>query len=143
MRSRKQGLEYVCSQTVSAIDGNIPITPSVLRVQDKVAQATERLMLARALATNRIHDLSIAEAARKERKEASSKVVQKYGEIYGYQAWRDIFLDKEDEKEVVNMRNSRLSKPWRKKYKEVVSELMTGFTDRHLNSTFTSAYTRN
>jgi len=32
-------------------------------------------MLARALATNRVHDLSIAEAARKERKEASSKVV--------------------------------------------------------------------
>jgi hypothetical protein len=49
-----------------------------------VAQALEQLMLARALATNRIHDLSIAEAARKERKEASSKVVQKYGEIYSY-----------------------------------------------------------
>ena len=68
-------------------------------------------MLARALATNKVHNLSITEAARKERKEASSKVVQKYGEIYGHQAWREIFLDKEDEKEVVNMRNSRLSKP--------------------------------
>jgi len=32
-------------------------------------------MLARALATNRVHDLSIAKAAHKERKEASSKVV--------------------------------------------------------------------
>ena len=143
MRSRNQGLEYVRSRTVSAMDGDIPITPSVLQVQDKVAQATERSILAGVLATNRIHDLSIAEAARKERKEASGKVVQKYGEIYGYQARRDIFLDEEDEKEVVNMRNSRLSKPWRKKYKEVVSELMTGFTGRHLNSTFTSAYTRN
>jgi hypothetical protein len=68
-------------------------------------------MLARTLATNRIHDLSIAEAARKERKKASSKVVQKYSEIYDYQAQRDIFLDKEDEKEVINMRNSRLSRP--------------------------------
>jgi hypothetical protein len=75
MRSRKQGLEYVCSRTVSAIDGDIPITPSVLRVQDKVAQAAERSILAGALATNRVHDLSIAEAARKERKEASGKVV--------------------------------------------------------------------
>jgi hypothetical protein len=83
----------------------------VLRVQDKVAQATKRLMLARALATNKIHDLSIAEAARKERKEASSKVVQKYGRIYGHQARRDIFLDEKDEKEVVNMRNSQLSRP--------------------------------
>jgi hypothetical protein len=84
MRSHKQGLEYVCSQTISAIDGNILITPLVLRVQDKVAQATERSMLARTLATNRIHDLSITEAAHKERKKASSKVVQKYGEIYGH-----------------------------------------------------------
>jgi hypothetical protein len=142
MRSRKKGLEYVRSRTVSAIDGDIPITPSVLRVQDKVSQASERSMLAGALATNRVHDLTIAEAARKERKEASGKVVQKYGEIYGHQARRDIFLDDEEEKEVVNMRNNRLSKPWKKKYKLVMKELMTGFTDRHLKSTFTSAYTR-
>jgi hypothetical protein len=49
-----------------------------------VVQATERLMLARALITNRIRNLLIAKAACKERKEASSKVVQKYGEIYDY-----------------------------------------------------------
>jgi hypothetical protein len=30
MRSQKQGLEYVCSRTISAIDSDIPITPSVL-----------------------------------------------------------------------------------------------------------------
>ena len=98
--------------------------------------------MARALVTNRVHDLSIAEAARKERKEASSKVVQKYGEIYGNQARREIALDEEDEKEVVNMRNNRLSKPWKKKYRGVMKELMVGFTDRHLKSTFTSAYTQ-
>ena len=92
MRSRKKGLEYVRSRTVSAIEGDIPITPSVLRVQDKVSQASERSMLAGALATNRVHDLTIAEAAQKERKEASGKVVQKYGEIYGHQARRDIFF---------------------------------------------------
>jgi hypothetical protein len=63
-------------------------------------------MLARALSTNRVHNLSITEAARKERKEASSKIVQKYGEIYGHQARREIALDEEDEKEVVNMHNS-------------------------------------
>jgi hypothetical protein len=58
-----------------------------------------------------IHDLLIAEAVCKERKEASGKVAQKYSKIYGHQARRDIFLDKEDEKEVINMQNSRLSKP--------------------------------
>ena len=86
MRSQKKGLEYVHSRTVSAMEGDIPITPLVLRVQDKVSQASERSMLARALSTNRVHDLTIAEAARKERKEASDKVVQKYSEIYGHQA---------------------------------------------------------
>jgi hypothetical protein len=42
IRSRKQGLKYVRSQTISAIDSDIPITPSVLQVQDKVAQASEQ-----------------------------------------------------------------------------------------------------
>jgi histone acetyltransferase (RNA polymerase elongator complex component) len=100
-------------------------------------------MLARALATNKIHNLLITKAARKERKEASNKVVQKYKEIYKHQAQREIFLDEEDEKEVVNMQNSQLSKPWKKKYKEVIKELVLGFADIRLKSTFTSAYTRN
>jgi hypothetical protein len=68
MRSQKQGLKYVCSQTISAIDSSILITLLVLRVQDKVAQAIEQSILVGALATNRIHDLSIAEAACKEKR---------------------------------------------------------------------------
>jgi hypothetical protein len=63
MRSRKKGLEYIHSRTISAIDSDIPITPSVLQVQDKVLQALERSILVGALSTNRVHDLSIAEAA--------------------------------------------------------------------------------
>jgi len=43
---------------------------SVLQVQDKVAQALEQLMLARALATNKVYNLLIAKTACKERKEA-------------------------------------------------------------------------
>jgi hypothetical protein len=136
MRSRKQGIEYVQSRTIAVINSDIPITPSVLRVQDKVSQASERSILAGGLATNYIHDLSIAEATRNARKEASSKIVQKYGEIYGYQARRDISLDEDDEKEVINMRNLRLSRPWKKVYKQVMQELVTGFIDRHLKITF-------
>ena len=75
-----------------------------------MAQASERSILAGGLATNRIHDLSIAEAARNARAEASSKIVQKYGEIYGHQARRDIALDEEDEKEVINVRTQRQQK---------------------------------
>jgi len=50
-------------------------------------------------------------------------------------------LDEEDEKEVANIRNNRLSKP-KKKYSGIIKELMAGFTDRRLKSTFTSAYTQ-
>ena len=75
LRLRKQGIKYVRSRTIAAINGDIPITPSVLRVQDKVSQASERSILAGGLATNRIHDLSIAEATRNARKEASSKII--------------------------------------------------------------------
>jgi hypothetical protein len=60
---------------VLVIDSNILIIPLVLQVQDKVLQALEQSMLARALSTNKVHDLSIAEAACKERKEASGKIV--------------------------------------------------------------------
>ena len=64
-------------------------------------------MLRGALSTHRVYDLSIAESVRRERKGGSNKIVQKYGEIYGYQARRDIKLDKEDEQEAVNMRDKR------------------------------------
>jgi len=45
-------------------------------------------------------------------------------------------LDENNEKEVVNMRNLWLSKPWKKVYKQVVKELVTGFINRRLKVTF-------
>jgi len=98
----------------------IPITPTVIRVQDKVEAASQRSMLSGALAKHRIHDLSIAEAARLKRKDASGKIVQKYGEIYSHQARKDIAANEDDEKEVVNMREQRLQKPWKVKYKAMI-----------------------
>jgi hypothetical protein len=49
------------------MDG-IPVTPLVIRVQDKVEQALQRSILAGALATNRVYDLSVAEKARAAKK---------------------------------------------------------------------------
>jgi hypothetical protein len=60
-----------------------PITPSMVRVQDKIEKASETSMLTGALSTNLLRDLTIAEDARKSRKDTSGKIVQKYGEIYG------------------------------------------------------------
>ena len=62
------------------------------------------------------------EKAWKKRNEAPNKAVQKYGEIYGYQARRQIAEDEEDERKVINMREKRLTDPWRKKYKEIIKD---------------------
>jgi hypothetical protein len=100
----------------AAINGT-PITPSVKRVQEKVEGATERSMLSRALAKQRVHDLSLAAQEREKRDDRDNgRIVQKYGEIYVYQGRADIIADDEDEAKVVNMRNARLAKPWRKAY---------------------------
>ena len=82
MRKRQRGVNYIRSRTEQAISGG-PIPPSVIRVQDKVEKASGTSMLRGALSTHRLHDLSVVDTVRKARKEASGKVVQKYGEIYG------------------------------------------------------------
>lgn len=113
LRARKRGINYIRERTNDAM-GGVPLTPSVIRVQGKVEKASmTSIILAGGLSTNHIHDLSIAEAARKNRKESSggNKIVRKYGEIYGHQARREIAADNDDESRVVNMREARLAKP--------------------------------
>jgi hypothetical protein len=61
-----------------------------------------------------------AGAKRKARKDAPNTVVQKYGEIYGNVARRQIKADDEDASRVVNMRDKRLQAPWKKKYKAIM-----------------------
>jgi hypothetical protein len=123
LRTRKLGVKYVRKRQIESLEQGEPITPSVIRVADKIEKASEASMLAGALSTHRLHDLASAEAMRKRLKESSGKIVQKYGEIRVYQARADIQQDEEDEKEVVNMRNKRIQKVWHKKFKEVVKEL--------------------
>ena len=48
------------------------------------------------------------EKARRERNNIPNHVVQKYGEIYGHQARRQIAEDEEEEREVINMREKRI-----------------------------------
>jgi hypothetical protein len=87
----------------------VPLTPSVVRVAEKVEKASETLMLRGALSTHRLLDLSDAEVVRKRQKEESGKVVQKYGEIRVYHARKQTEAE-EEEKRVVNMRLKRLEK---------------------------------
>jgi hypothetical protein len=50
LQSRKKGVEYIRGRQLSAIEGT-PITPSVIRVMDKVEKASKTSMLAGALST--------------------------------------------------------------------------------------------
>jgi hypothetical protein len=96
------------------------ITPTVVRVQKKVEKAADRIILAGQLAKEHLAATKAREKAQKERNKAPNKVVQKYREIYGHQARRQIADDEEDEGRVINMREKRLTDPWRKKYKEII-----------------------
>jgi ribosomal protein L9 len=74
------------------------------------------------LATELLRATNSAADRRKARKEASNKVVQKYGEIYGSVARRQIAEDEKDERQVVNMREKRLQDPWKRKYKAMIAK---------------------
>jgi hypothetical protein len=91
-------------------------------------------MLTGALSTNRLRDLTIAEDVRKSRKNASGQVVQKYREIYGNQARLQIQADIEDERQVVNIREKRLQKPWREKYKKMVKNFVQEYKQVRLKN---------
>jgi len=123
MRTRKSGVEYIKKRHFESIEQGVPLTPSVVRVAEKVEKASETSMLRGALSTHRLLDLSDAEVARKRRKEESGKVVQKYGEIRVYHARKQIEAEEEEENRVVNMRLKRLEKGWRKQYDKVLIEL--------------------
>lgn len=74
MRIRKKGVDYIRERTLGAIERQEPITPSVLRVQDKLESISRSSMLKGALASNRLYDLSIAEARRKPKKDVNKVV---------------------------------------------------------------------
>jgi hypothetical protein len=127
IRTRKRGLEYIRKCHFDSIKQGVPITPSVVRVAERVEKASETSILRGALSTHRLHDLSDAEAARKRRKEESSKVVQKYAEIRVCHARKQTKAEEEEETRVVNMRLKRLEQGWRKQYSKVLKELEQGF----------------
>ncbi len=81
LRTRKQGVDYIKERIIAVING-IPVTPTVVRVQDKVEAASQRSILSGTLAKQRVHDLGLVEAVQQKRKVDSGKVVQRYREIY-------------------------------------------------------------
>lgn len=125
IRTLRRGQDYVTERVGLAIASDCPLTPSVSRVNHVINSATERSMVRGALSSQRIHDLNEAEKTRNERDQGSNRQVQRYGEIYGKQARRQIEEDKKEEERLVNVRNARMQKVWRKAYKQVVAEINT------------------
>ena len=111
------------SHTRNTIEDFILLTPSVIEVQDKLEKAAEKSILQGALSTQWLYDLSLATERHKPRADGN-KIVQKYGEIYGSQARRQIAEERAEELKVVNIREVKLARPWRAKYKKVMAELL-------------------
>jgi hypothetical protein len=95
---RQKGQAYVTERLRKG-----DITPTVLHVQDKIVKASDRIVSTGQLSTEYLLATQAREQAHKERNEQQNKIVQKYGEIYGHQARRQITED-EEERQVINMR---------------------------------------
>jgi hypothetical protein len=76
---RRRGSNYVFERLKAGT-----ITPTVIRVQEKVSKSADQMILSGQLAKEHLMATKTKEKARKERNEAPNKIVQKYGEIYGY-----------------------------------------------------------
>ena len=86
----------------------LPFTLIVIRVIKEVKKKTDQLVISKQLAQELLRANNVYAKKQKERKEDSNKVIQKYKEIYGHQARRQIKTDKENKKRVVNIHKKRL-----------------------------------
>jgi hypothetical protein len=117
MRSRKKGIEYVATRQTEVINGSTALTLSVKRVADKPNKAAETAILRGGLSTHRLHDLTMSEKLRQVKKDGS-KIVQKFGEIYGKHALRQIEATNVDE--MVNIRAKQERKKWMTKFRKFI-----------------------
>ena len=114
---RKRGVDYIDDRIQN---GPWPLTPTAIHVKEKTEKGTQQLLLSGNLSTELLRANNAAGAERDKRKNSKGTIVQKFGEIYGGAARRQMRDDDEDEKRVVNMREQRLKAPWKKKYKAIM-----------------------
>ena len=98
------------------------ITLTAIRVFEKINKAADLMLVKGQLSTELLAANNAKEKEREERNNAPNKVVQKYGEIYGYQARKQIEEDEREEALVINMREKRLRDPWKKRYKMIIKK---------------------
>ena len=99
------------------------------------------MILAGQLSTELLIANNAIQKAREERNSASGGIVQKYGEIYGNIARRQIAEDELAEDQVVNMYEKRLRRPFLDYYKWFIQEYPDIFYLLKDNSRFNSTGT--
>src|SRR5436309_1065724 len=98
------------------------ITLTMIRVQEKVKKAADKIILRGQLSTELLTANNAKQNEREEQNNTLNKVVQKYREIHGNVAHRQIAVDKLAEDIVVNMYDRRMWKPYLEYYKWFVQE---------------------
>jgi hypothetical protein len=78
------------------------ITPTAIWVLKKVKKAADQIILKGQLSTELLAANNAKEKERKARNDTPNKVVQKYREIYGYVARRQIEEDEREEERVMS-----------------------------------------
>jgi hypothetical protein len=128
---RRKGVDYIKLRMLAGT-----ITPTVIRVQEKVEKAADRMILRGQLSTELLAANKAKEEERSQRNDAPNKIVQKYGEIYSHQARRQIAIDKEDEQRVINMRNKRITDLAKKRYKALIKGFPKQYRQLRLRGEF-------
>jgi hypothetical protein len=113
---RKRGADYINERVKN---GPWPLTPVAFHVMEKTERGTQKMLLNGQLSTELLKANAAAGKERDKRKNTKGTLVQKFREIYGGVARRQMRADDEDETRVVSMREKRLQAPWRKAWKQL------------------------
>ncbi|KAF8848552.1 hypothetical protein BDZ45DRAFT_698307 [Acephala macrosclerotiorum] len=105
---RKRGADYIDGRVKN---GPWPLTPIAFHVIKKTEKRTQKMLLSGQLSTELLQANAAAGKERDKRKHTKGTVVQKYGEIYGGVARKQMRADDENKVKVVNMREKRLQVP--------------------------------
>ena len=101
----------------------MPLSPTVVRIIDQAEKYTKHKLLQGQLSTELLHANNTKKKEREELTAQSSKVVQKFGEIYGHQARRQIQFLEWHEQRPVSMIEKYERAPYLKAYKKFIKEL--------------------
>ncbi|KAI1001746.1 hypothetical protein K3495_g6458 [Podosphaera aphanis] len=120
---RKEGQGYIRHLTILATQDEMPLSRTVDRIIDQFEKYAKRKLLQGQLSSEFLHANNAKKKEREEHAAQSSKVVQKFGEIYGHQARRQIQFLEWHEQRPVRMIEKYERAPYLKAYKFFIKEL--------------------